>query len=275
MSASAKPFLKWAGGKQRLLPQLRLFYPQQFGRYLEPFVGSGAVFFDLRELDRLSAAHLSDSNEELVNCYRIVRDAPDELMALLAGHKRLHSREHYYSVRARFLSEDLTPVQRAARLIYLNKTCFNGLYRVNREGQFNVPMGRYESPAIYDEEQIRAASQALQGTEVAVRHFRECLESVQAGDFLYFDPPYHPVSDTASFTSYTDAGFGVEEQRALADLFHALDRKGCLVMLSNSWTSLVLDLYRGYRIESVQAGRAINSKIDRRGKIREALVLNY
>jgi DNA adenine methylase len=275
MSASAKPFLKWAGGKQRLLPQLRRFYPQQFGRYLEPFVGSGAVFFDLRGLDRLSAAHLSDSNEELVNCYRIVRDAPDELIALLAEHKRLHSREHYYSVRARFLSEDLTPVQRAARLIYLNKTCFNGLYRVNRKGQFNVPMGRYKSPAIYDEEQIRAASQALQGTEVAVRYFRGCLESVQAGDFLYFDPPYHPVSDTASFTNYTDAGFGVEEQRALADLFHALDRKGCLVMLSNSWTPLILDLYRGYRIESVQAGRAINSKADRRGKTREALVLNY
>lgn len=275
VNGAAKPFLKWAGGKQRLLPQFRPHYPRRMNCYYEPFVGSGAVFFDLYRSRGFSTARLSDTSEELINCYRVVRDNPDELLPLLAEHKRQHNPTHYYSVRAQFLSQDLTRVQRAARLIYLNKTCFNGLYRVNKEGQFNVPIGRYRSPGIYDPERLRAASQALQGVDIAVGGFHECVEAAQAGDLVYFDPPYHPTSTTSSFTAYTNSGFGVEEQRALAETFRALDGKGCMVMLSNSWTPFVLDLYEGYRIHQVRASRNINSKTDRRGKVCEALVLNY
>ncbi len=271
----AQPFIKWAGGKQRLLAQFQPYFPERFERYFEPFVGSGAVFFDLWNTRTDLTAFLSDSNKELVNCYRIVRDEPDALIALLAEHKRLHSQEHYYTVRDCFLSPDLTPVQRAARLIYLNKTCYNGLYRVNSQGQFNVPLGSYTSPAILEEGKLRAASHALQNAVLTTRDFRDCLALARAGDFFYFDPPYHPVSATANFANYTNAGFGAEQQRALADLFQALDRRGCILMLSNSWTPFILELYREYTIVEVRAARAINSRADRRGKIREVLVLNH
>ena len=268
------PFLKWAGGKGQLLAQFAPLYPSRVGRYVEPFVGSAAVFFDLRRRHPDIAASLSDDNEELINCFRIVRDDVEGLIRRLRRHKERHSREHYYEVRARKVAR-LTPAQRAARLIYLNKTCYNGLYRVNGQGEFNVPIGSYKNPAICQAPLLRAASRALAGVDLEVRDFADCLGEARRGTFVYFDPPYHPVSRTASFTSYTEGGFGEEEQRRLADLFAALDRKGARVMLSNSDTPFVRDLYDGYRIEAVSARRAINSNGARRGVVSEVVVCNY
>jgi DNA adenine methylase len=282
-----KPFLKWAGGKSQLLNQFTALYPKTFNGYHEPFVGSAAVYFHLYGLKasgRLEGAlhpvRLTDSNDELINCYQVVRDPTgtfsqlDALVAILGEHRRNHSSEHYYSVRA-LPPGELTKVARAARLIYLNKTCYNGLYRVNHRGQFNVPMGSYKNPRIFDADELACASQALQQVEIAVADFHEVVEQSRPGDLVYLDPPYFPLTPTASFTSYTENAFGESEQRELAQVFRDLDRKGCLVMLSNSWTPFILNLYQDYRCVEVQATRAINSKAERRGVISELVVLNY
>jgi DNA adenine methylase len=277
----ARPFLKWAGGKGQLLEQLASLYPDRFAGYHEPFVGSAAVFFHVQGLTLrgqlksfMGRVRLTDSNEELINCFRAVRDEVDGLITLLTEHKKGHNRSHYYKIR-RQIPGELTGVERAARFIYLNKTCYNGLYRVNRKGQFNVPMGRYRNPRILDEKELRQASQALQHTEIEVADFREVVRCAKAGDFVYIDPPYHPLTLTANFTSYTQAIFGEPEQRDLARVFRDLDRKGCKVMLSNSWTPFILDLYRDFTRLEVKANRAINSDPARRGKISEVVVLNY
>lgn len=276
-----RPFLKWAGGKSQLLDQFAALYPRSFENYHEPFVGSAAVYLHLWSLktsgqlaDSMRRARLTDSNVELINCYRVVRDEVEALIELLAEHKRKHSREHYYQVRGQ-RPQALSPVQAAARFIYLNKTCYNGLYRVNRQGQFNVPMGSYKNPAILDAEDLRRASCALRDAEIAVADFREVVHHAKSGDLIYFDPPYHPLTKTASFTSYTEVPFGEEQQRELAQVFCQLDRQGCRVMLSNSWTPFILDLYRGFNLIEVRAARAINSKASGRGKISEVVVLNY
>ena len=276
-----KPFLKWAGGKGQLLDQFAPLYPRSFCSYHEPFVGSAAVYFHLCGLraagylaDLMRRVRLTDSNMELVNCYQAVRDHVDELIDRLTLHKQKHGREYYYQVRS-WLPQVLTPEEAAARFIYLNKTCYNGLYRVNRKGQFNVPMGSYKNPSIFDADNLRHASNMLRGVEIVVADFREVVNCAASGDFVYFDPPYHPLSRTANFTSYTEHPFGEEQQRELAQVFRALDRKGCKVMLSNSWTPFILDLYRGFRFVEVKAARAINSKAGGRGKISEAVVLNF
>ncbi len=274
---TVRPFLKWAGGKGQLLDQFALLYPRSFENYHEPFMGSAAVYFHLCSsglIKRAKRARLTDSNVELVNCYRVVRDEVDALIELLAEHKRRHSREHYYQVRGQ-RPQALSPLEAAARFIYLNKTCYNGLYRVNRRGQFNVPMGSYKNPAILDAEELRRASCALRETEIAVADFREVVHHAKSGDLIYFDPPYHPLTKTANFTSYTEAPFGEEQQRELAQVFCQLDRQGCQVMLSNSWTPFILDLYRGFHLVEVRAARAINSKASGRGRISEVVVLNY
>jgi DNA adenine methylase len=273
----ARPFLKWAGGKQRLLAQYEPHFPADLGRYWEPFVGSGAVFFHLWNTGRLEGnALLSDDNEELVNTYRVVRDEVEGLITLLSIHKERHCRAYYYQIRLLDRQDVvLSDLERAARTIYLNRTCYNGLYRVNRKGQFNVPMGRYKDPRIVRPDVLRAASAALQGINVEVRDFRTIVDLAQEGDFAYFDPPYDPVSDTANFTSYTAGSFREQDQRDLAAAFRQLSAKGCRCMLSNSHTPWVLELYRGFRIEVVQATRAINSDAAGRGRIAEVLVLNY
>ncbi|MCZ6689916.1 MAG: DNA adenine methylase [Planctomycetota bacterium] len=270
----AGPFLKWAGGKGQLLSQFASLYPRKIERYLEPFVGSAAVFFDLRERFAGLRATVSDNNKELIRCYEDVRDDVEGLIRRLRQHKARHGREHYYGVRGRSLGR-LSPVARSARLIYLNKTCYNGLYRVNARGEFNVPIGSYKNPGIFKEDQFRAASAALQEVRLEVRDFSACLRDARAGAFVYFDPPYDPVSRTASFTGYTERGFGVTEQERLAGIFRELDAKGCLVMLSNSDTPLIRKLYRGFRLKSVTARRAINSNGRRRGAIGELVVMNY
>jgi len=275
--ANARPFMKWVGGKQQLLTQFESLFPKKFRRYFEPFVGGGAVFFHLWNTRRLSSkAFLFDNNPELVNAYTIARDQVDTLIQALTVHQQLHSKSHYYRVRK--LDRDaiqLGDVERAARTVYLNRTCYNGLFRVNSKGQFNVPIGSYASPQILLEEVVRAASSALQGVTIKVRDFRNVEQLGQRGDFFYFDPPYDPVTKTASFTSYTAENFGEKDQRDLANVVKSLSKKGAYVMLSNSKTALVLDLYKEFRIETVQAKRAINSNANGRGYVQEVVVLNY
>lgn len=274
---AAKPFLKWAGGKQQLLAQYDPYFPSAMGRYLEPFIGGGAVFFHLWNTGRLpTQAFLFDTNAEVINAYDMVKRKIDELITLLANHKHCHNHDYYYAIRnLDRQAAHLNEVERAARTIYLNKTCYNGLYRVNRNGQFNVPMGSYKDPTILHEDTLRAASTALQHTSLAVQDFRAVVEFARKGDFIYFDPPYHPMSKTASFTNYTAGSFRDDDQRDLAQVFQQLTDKGCRCMLSNSHTPLVLELYRSFRIITVQANRAINSNTTARGSINEALVLNY
>jgi len=271
-----RPFLKWAGGKGQLLAALRRCVrgAMPFLRYHEPFVGGGALFFDLWRSGVLAGkeAFLSDNNASLIDAYRGVKEDVEGVIRRLQKHAAVHGEEHYYAVRSEV---PRGRVARAARIIYLNKTCYNGLFRENSRGEFNVPMGRYVNPAICDVENLRAVAAALSGVEVSRRHFREILETARAGDFVYFDPPYHPVSKTSSFTGYDKGRFGEEDQRELARVFAALSARGVKVLLSNSMTPLVRELYRDFRIEAVYATRAVNSLADRRGKIAEALVRNF
>ena len=276
-AAKAKPFLKWVGGKQQLLPQLEAYFPSKFDRYIEPFVGGGAVYFHLWNTSRLHGdIFLFDNNEELINSYRVVKDELDALILRLSNHQENHSEEYFYQVRSLDRQNiELTSVDRAARTIYLNKTCYNGLYRVNSKKQFNAPMGSYRNPKILNEDVLKIASLALQETSIQNKDFREVVALAQAKDFFYFDPPYDPVSRTASFTGYTAGSFRDKDQQELAEVFGELDAKGCLCMLSNSYTPFILDLYQNFRIEVVNARRSVNSNGSGRGSIREVVVLNY
>lgn len=273
----AKPFLKWAGGKQQLLRQYDAYFPGHFRRYLEPLVGGGAVFFHLWNTARLPRqVFLSDNNPELITAYLVVRDRLPELVELLTVHERAHSREYYYQIRALDRQPvKLSEVERAARTIYLNRTSYNGLYRVNSQGYFNVPLGSYRRPRVLQRDVLEAASLALQNVSIQVKDFRAVVEMGQPGDFFYFDPPYHPLSVTASFTGYTAGSFSEQDQRDLAEVFAALADKGCLCMLSNSYTPFILKLYRRFRIETVHARRAVNSDPRGRAAIREVVVLSY
>jgi len=273
-------FVKWAGGKKQLLSQFEPYLPTTFRGYLEPFVGGGAVFFHLYRQGRLDGVPvvLIDSLEELINCYRVIQSRVADLIALLQAHEPYkQDRDYYYEVRGWDRSPSYarrSDLERAARFIFLNRICYNGLYRVNRRGEFNVPFGRHRNPTICDVENLWAVQRALQGVSLVVGDFERCLELAAPGDFVYLDPPYYPLSETAHFTSYTASDFGVEDQQRLARLFGELDRRGCQLMLSNSCTGLVQELYAGYEMIQVQAARAINSKAAGRGTIRELLILN-
>lgn len=269
---NVRPVLKWAGGKGRLLPELFNRSPENFAAYHEPFIGGGAFFFALAGRGDIGQAYLSDANPSLIDVYLALRDRVDEVIAVLRSH--VYEREHYYRVRA-LRPEELSLPERAARVIFLNKTCYNGLYRENRSGQFNVPFGRYKNPTICDEPNLRAASRALHGVDIARRHFSTVLDHAQPGDFVYFDPPYHPVSPTANFTAYDRSGFGPEDQRQLRDVFAALGERGVRAMLSNSDTPFIREQYAEFRVEQVMAARAVNSKANGRGKVAEVIVRNY
>ena len=270
------PILKWAGGKGRLLPELveRVDRAGEFGRYHEPFLGGGALFFELYRSDRLPAggAYLSDVNPNLMAVYEGVREDVEAVIELLKAHREAHCKEHYYAVREE-VPEGL-PAQ-AARIIYLIRTCYNGLYRENKGGKFNTPMGDYKNPVILDADNLREAAKALQQAEIATASFEEILHHAAPGDFVYFDPPYVPVSDSAKFTSYAKNGFGEKEQRLLAETMRKLDEKGVKVLLSNSMTPLIQELYQRFTVDTVHAPRHVNSKAGGRGNVEEALVRNF
>ena len=269
----SRPFLKWAGGKTQLLPQLAKFYPPKGSvkRYIEPFLGSGAVFFHFKALVGSRSAILWDNNRELIDTFKAVQEDVGQVIKLLSKYQKQHCKDFFLATREK---TPLSLAGKAARLIYLNKTCFNGLYRVNSRGLFNVPFGKYTNPGIFNEDWLRRASELLQGARIEAEDFRFLKVEAKKNDFIYFDPPYHPRSKTSYFTAYTRDLFGEEHQRKLADLYRALDKKGCLLMLSNSDTPLIRELYKDFDIREVSARRLINSRADRRGAICELVVLN-
>ena len=266
------PIVKWVGGKRQLMFELLKNMPENYNRYFEPFIGGGALFFELQP----DNAYISDMNEELINLYQVVRDNVDELITDLQKHDI--SKEYFMEIRNIDRTEEYkswSNVKKASRFIYLNRTCFNGMYRVNSKGEFNVPFGHYKNPKILDENNLINCSNLLQRTEIKHADFSEILKKVKKGDFVYFDPPYVPLSETSSFTSYTKDGFDIDMQFKLRDVCDELDSMGVKFLLSNSDTKLVNELYENYNIKKVFASRQINANADGRGKITEVLVRNY
>lgn len=270
------PVLKWVGGKRQLLGEIIPLIPKKIKLYVEPFVGGGAVIFDLKP----RKAIINDSNQELINVYRTIRDNSEELLLLLEEHQDNNNEEYFYYMRALDRDEgfeNLTDIQRAARIIYLNKTCFNGLFRVNRAGQFNTPYGRYKNPNIVNEPIIRAMASYFNNNEILIEQgdYKKVLSNLEKGSFVYLDPPYLPISSSSSFTGYTENGFDLESQIELRDQCNILNEKGIKFVLSNSDHPIIKDLYKDYIIDIVKARRAINSKANKRGEINEVLVRNY
>lgn len=273
-----KPFVKWVGGKRQLLKQFKemnLYPPEGFNpktnQYFEPFVGGGAVFFDLMP----KHARLSDINRELIITYKVIRDDVESLISHLKQHRV--DKEYFLQTRSLDINQ-LTDLEIASRFIFLNRTGFNGMYRVNKQGKFNVPFGKYNNPLICDEINLRRVSQSLQDVAIDYADYKTILDHAKPGDFIYFDPPYHPISKTASFTSYTANSFSEADQIALRDVYVELHRRGCYVMLSNSNADFINQIYANIpniKINKVLASRAINSNAAKRGKIKEVLITNY
>jgi DNA adenine methylase len=269
------PVVKWVGGKRQIIDQILKYVPQNFTTYYEPFLGGGAVLFTLQPRE----AVVNDINSELINLYLVIKDNIEDLIEDLKQHK--NQEDYFYMIRE--LDRDkneyqkLTSVQRASRIIYLNKTCYNGLFRVNKAGEFNTPFGNYKNPNITNEITLRAVSDYLNKTRITFtcKDFEEVLIDIKNDAFVYLDPPYHPVSDTASFTGYARNKFGRDEQIRLKKACDMLNERGIKFLLSNSATNFIIDLYKNYRIEVIQAKRAINSKADKRGQIDEVLVRNF
>lgn len=267
----AAPFVKWAGGKRSIIGELEKSVPSEFGDYYEAFVGGGALFFHLR--DRLTKAYLSDINFDLVMTYRVIENEVDRLLDLLRVHQQKHNEDYYYQVRDN-QRELQDPIAIAARFLYLNKTCYNGLYRVNKKGFFNVPMGSYKNPDVVNESNLRLCSDALKIADVHYRQFDQIKP--QEGDFVYFDPPYHPIKDT-NFTGYTKLDFTEQDQIRLRDFALELHKQGVKVMLSNSSAALIRRLYSGkpFTVRSVHAPRYINCKPNERNDVEELLITTY
>lgn len=269
-----KPILKWVGGKRQLLPKLLPLVPE-FEFYCEPFLGGGAMLFALQP----EKAIVNDFNAELVNVYEVVRDDVESLIANLELHE--NTKEHFYEVRGKDRDKqaysELTKVERASRIVYLNKTCYNGLYRVNSAGQLNAPFGSYKNPNIVNADGLRSVSEYFNKADVSIMQgsYIDALSDLPKGSFVYLDPPYDPVSDTAAFTGYTAGGFSKKDQVRLRECCDELDSRGIKFMLSNSATDFILDQYSGYHIETVKAARAINSNGAKRGAVDEVVVMNY
>ena len=267
-------FVKWAGGKSQLLNQFEPYFPDGFNGYFEPFLGGGAVFYYVKQKYSPERIVLSDSNKTLIDCYINVRDSVEELIDVLKIHQKNHSEKYFYKIRDNFNGRP-GGIDESSMFLYLNKTCFNGLYRENSKGEFNVPFGKYKNPNIVNENSLRKANELLQGVEIVLRDFEDINGKVSAEDLVYFDPPYHPLSETSSFTSYTNGCFTDKDQVRLSQLYKTLDKEGVKLKLSNSDTPLIRDLFDGYNIQVVKARRNINCKGDGRGKINELLILNY
>jgi DNA adenine methylase len=267
-----KPFVKTAGGKTKLLPVILEQLPEIRNRYFEPFVGGGAVFGTIKKHDH---SYLSDNNEELINAYRVITETPHDLIAHLKEHAKKHSKDHYYQVRAR---EETAPIARAARYIYLNKTCFNGLHRVNAAGKFNVPMGDYKNPVICDAETILEWHRALNHwlpVTLAHEDFESSMTKANRNDFIYADPPYLPRSTTASFTAYTKETFSLADHERLASALARASRRGAKFMCSQGDSPAIRALYKNFHIESVSVRHCVGAKAKSRGEVGELLITNY
>lgn len=279
IDARPKPFVKWVGGKRQLLKQFRnlnLYPPHDFNpvknTYFEPFVGGGAVFLDLLP----KHAVLSDLNSELIITYKVIKDDVNKLIKLLKTYR--YNKEFFLKIRSQKTLK-LSDIQIATRFIYLNRSCFNGLYRVNSKGEFNVPFGKYNNPLICDEENLKKISKSLKNVKIYNEDYKNVLKRAKKGDFIYFDPPYYPVNRTSNFTAYTKEGFFEKEQEELRNVFVELHKRGCFVMLSNSDTSFINKLYskldKKIKVHKIDASRNINAKASGRGKIKEILIINY
>lgn len=271
-----KPFTKWVGGKRQLLPVINDNLPDVFNNYFEPFIGGGALLFDLLP----ASAVINDYNGDLIKSYIAIRDDLDSLVELLQMHSEKNSKEYYLDIRKMDRNgklDEKNDTWKASRLMYMLRVNFNGMYRVNSKGQFNVPYGKYVNPKIVDIENLTAVSDYLNGNNVTILNgdFEQAVDDAVAGDFVYFDPPYIPLDVTSSFTAYTVNGFNYEEQVRLRDLFVTLTDKGVKCMLSNSSAELTYDLYKDFNIKEVDARRAINSNGAKRGSIKELLITNY
>lgn len=272
------PVVKWVGGKRQLLPEIKKYIPTKFTTYYEPFIGGGAVLFELQP----KKAVINDVNTELINLYTVIKESPEEIIAELKKHAQFSTdSDYFYKIREkdRNIIEYalMSNVEKAARIHYLNKTCYNGLFRVNKAGEFNAPFGRYKNPDVVNEITIRAVSKYFNESNIEFRNtdFEEALKGIKKGAFVYFDPPYDPVSDSANFTGYSKGGFDRSEQERLKKLCDELHKKGIKFLVSNSATDYIKDLYKDYTIEIIKAKRAINSNGDSRGEIDEVLIRNY
>ena len=279
LSYTPKPFVKWAGGKRQLIPVLNQHIPKNFSSYFEPFLGGGAMLFHMVSKNPKQNCIVSDLNSDLVLSYITIRDKVNELISSLKNHSKNYfknSKSYYYTVRD---SEPKSQVEKTSRLIFLNRTCFNGLYRVNSKGKFNVPLGRYTNPNIVNEENLRAVNEVLKSEkfQISCRDFSAILDDVKKNDFVYFDPPYQPVSTTANFTSYTNRDFTYDDLKRLCELCEKLDSKNCKFMLSNSNSKEVLEIFskNSWKIKKIEANRAINSDPRKRTGHSELLIKNY
>ncbi|MDY0132173.1 MAG: DNA adenine methylase [Desulforegulaceae bacterium] len=272
---SIAPFVKWVGGKRQLIKDLEIHFPSEISTYYEPFVGGGAVLFHLQP----KKAVINDTNKELINLYKTIKNNPDKLIKDLKKHE--NTPEYFYKIRSldrdKNIYSKLSKVEKASRIVYLNKTCFNGLYRVNSSGEFNTPFGKYKNPNIVNETTIKAVSNYLSTNLIEILNidFEKSLLESKEGDFVYLDPPYDPVSNSANFTGYTKSGFGKDEQLRLKNICDNLNKKGVKFLLSNSFTNFIQDLYSDYKFSIINAKRSINSNAKKRGAIKEVLVKNY
>ena len=274
-----RPFVKWAGGKRQLIAELEKNYPKKFDTYFEPFLGGGAVMFNLLAKHPDMKCHVSDLNSDLILAYLAIRDKVTEVIESLENHAKKYQKnqnQYYYQIRE---SEPISQIEKVSRLIFLNKTCFNGLYRVNNKGKFNVPLGSYTNPNIVNKENLLTVSKILQSPnlEFFCRDFEQSLHDIKKNDFVYFDPPYQPVSKTANFTSYTNRSFTDDDLERLANLAEKLDSKGCKVLLSNSKSKIVEKSFSSskWKIKEIQVNRAINSDSKKRTGHYEILIKNY
>ena len=298
MSEKIKPFVKWAGGKGSLIPQLNNFYPYELKngiieRYIEPFVGGGAVLIDILQKYYVQKAYAFDINIDLINSYNVIKNNVEDLITNLKQmeieYLQLEQEErknYFYNKRDEYnnytLKENEQNIQKAAQFIYLNKTCFNGLYRVNKNGKFNVPVGSYKNPTICDEENLRGLSELIQNVQFQYGDYRQSMKYVTENTFVYFDPPYRPLNVTSGFTSYTKEDFNDDNQRELAEFYRELNEQNAKLMLSNSnpkntneEDNFFDNIYQGFNIDEIYASRMINANSKGRGKISEILVTNY
>ena len=277
---TAKPFIKWVGGKSKLIPELEKYFPKKFNRYYEPFVGGGALFFQIKQNYDVRFSSINDINKKLIIAYKQIQKNPKKIILLLKKienkYKKLslsNQKDFFYEIREKYNKKNLNDITTTTYLIFLNKTCFNGMYRENSKGEYNIPFGDQKNPTICDEKNILAVSKSLKNTEITNLSFEQAVKKCKKGDFIYFDPPYYPINATSNFTSYHKNTFEPDEQEKLRDVFVSLTKKGCFVMLSNSNTEFIKKLYKNFNKYELYAARSINSKGSRRGKIKEIVVV--